>query len=287
MAGLEVDGPNAEQIAYWNEQAGRKWVAVQTLIDQQIRPLGLQAMARASLAAGERVLDVGCGCGDSTLELARRVAPSGSVLGVDISAPMLERARDQAVAAGAAAQFERADAQTHRFEPAAFDALFSRFGVKFFADPVAAFTNLRRALRPGGRLAFVCWQAITENPWMFVPFGAALQHLPAPSIPPPGAPGPFAFADPQHVRGILSRAGFADVALESVSMSLSVGGGQDLDTTVDFLLQMGPAARALGEAPDPAVIPLVTAAVREALLPYQTPDGVRMDSASWVVTARA
>ncbi|MEO8605506.1 MAG: class I SAM-dependent methyltransferase [bacterium] len=284
---LTADGPNAEQITYWNDQAGPKWVAVQALIDDQIRPLGHIAMERAGLVAGERVLDVGCGCGDTSLELARRVAPGGQVQGIDISAPMLERAAAQAAATGAAAQFTRADAQTHPFEPAAYDVLFSRFGVMFFADPTAAFTNLRRALRPGGRMAFVCWQVVTDNPWMFVPFAAALQHLPAPPLPAPGAPGPFAFADADRVRGILSGAGFSDIGLEAVHMALSVGGGQDLDATVDFLLQMGPAARALRDAPDPSVVPRVAAAVRDALLPYQTPTGVRMDSASWVVTARA
>jgi len=280
-------GPNDEQVTYWNEQAGQTWVAVQALIDAQIRPLGQAAMQRAGLAAGERVLDVGCGCGDTTLELARRVAPDGSVLGADISAPMLEQARRNAAAANVVATFMQADAQTHHFEPASFDIVFSRFGVMFFADPTAAFSNLRRALRPNGRVAFVCWQGIADNPWMLLPMTAALQHLSPPPLPAPGAPGPFAFADPDHVRGILDRAGFSDVALESVQMKLLIGGGRDLDATVDFALKMGPAARALRDAADPAVVPLVIAAVREALKPYQGADGVRMDSASWVVTARA
>jgi SAM-dependent methyltransferase len=287
MAPSESAGPNAEQIVYWNEQAGPKWATLQDRIDQQIRPLGELAMARAALAAGERVLDVGCGCGDTTLALARRVAPGGSVLGLDISAPMLARAGERLAEAGlgAAASFVQADAQTHAFAPAAFDVLYSRFGVMFFADPPAAFTNLRRALRPGGRLAFVCWQAATDNPWMLVPMAAALQHLPPPELPAPGAPGPFAFADPERVRGILAAAGYADVSLEPVQMTLTIGGG-DLDQTVDFLLQMGPTARALRDTTDAAVVTRVAAAVREALLPYATPDGVRMDSASWIVTAR-
>lgn len=288
MAPSEGAGPNAEQIVYWNEQAGPKWATLQDRIDQQIRPLGELAMVRAALAAGERVLDVGCGCGDTTLALARRVAPGGSVLGLDISAPMLARARERLAEAGlgAAVSFLQADAQTHAFAPAAFDVLYSRFGVMFFADPPAAFANLRRALRPGGRLAFVCWQAATDNPWMLVPMAAALQHLPPPELPPPGAPGPFAFADPERVRGILAAAGYADVALEPVQMTLTIGGG-DLDQTVDFLLQMGPTARALRDTTDAAVVTRVAAAVREALLPYATPDGVRMDSASWIVTAHA
>lgn len=283
---LPLEGPNAEQITYWNQQAGPTWVAIQSVIDQQIRPLGLLAMERAGLTPGTAVLDVGCGCGDTTIELARRVAP-GDVLGLDISAPMLNRAIQQAKAAGVAARFEIADAQTYTFDAARFDVLFSRFGVMFFADPTAAFANLHRALKPDGRLAFVCWQSMMDNPWMTVPMAAALQHLPPPPIPVPGAPGPFAFADPDRVRGILAGAGFRDVALEPVQMTLSVGGGRSLDETVDFLLRMGPTARALRENEDPELIPAVTASVREALLPYQTDAGVKMESASWIVTAAA
>lgn len=285
---LPLEGPNAEQITYWNQQAGPTWVAVQALIDRQIRPLGHLAMERAGLRPGLRVLDVGCGCGDTTIELANRVAPGGEVLGIDISAPMLTRAAQQARAATVAnARFEIADAQTSELPAGRFDVLFSRFGVMFFADPAAAFANLRQALRAGGRLAFVCWQAMAENPWMVVPMTAALQHLPPPPIPAPGAPGPFAFADPERVRGILTAAGFADVGVESARMALSIGGGHDLDATVDFVLRMGPTARALREADDPGLQPLIAASVREALAPYQTAAGVMMDSASWLVTATA
>lgn len=283
---LPLEGPNAEQITYWNQQAGPTWVAVQALIDRQIRPLGHLAMKRAGLRAGLRVLDVGCGCGDTTIELANRVAPGGEVLGIDISAPMLTRAAQQARAATVAnARFEIADAQTSELPAGRFDVLFSRFGVMFFADPAAAFANLRQALRRGGQLAFVCWQAMTENPWMGVPMMAALQHLPPPPIPAPGAPGPFAFADPERVRGILAGAGFSAVAVEPARVPLSIGGGNDLDATVDFVLRMGPTARALREADDPGLQPLVAAAVREALAPYQSAAGVMMDSASWIVSA--
>jgi SAM-dependent methyltransferase len=285
---LPLEGPNSEQITYWNQQAGPTWVAVQSLIDQQIRPLGQLAMERAGLRAGLRVLDVGCGCGDTTIELATRVAPGGEAHGVDISAPMLTRAAQQARAAQVGnVRFELADAQTSELPAGRFDVLFSRFGVMFFADPAVAFTNLHQALRAGGQLAFVCWQSMMDNPWMTVPMAAALQHIPPPPIPAPGAPGPFAFADPDHVRRILTAAGFGDIALEPVLMTLSVGGGNDLDATVDFVLRMGPTARALREADDPELLPLVAASVRDALAPYQTEAGVRMESASWIVTAMA
>jgi SAM-dependent methyltransferase len=284
---MDATGPNAQQIQYWNETAGPKWVTLQRVLDDQIRPLGQLAMERAGLRAGERVLDVGCGCGDTTVELARRVAPGGTATGVDISAPMLERARQQAREQQVAARFEQADAQTHPFPPASADVVFSRFGVMFFADPTAAFANLRRTLAPGGRLAVVCWQALPENPWMFVPLGAALQFLPPPPMMTPDAPGPFAFADRARVGKILTDAAFGDVQFEDVRRTLRIGAGADVDQTVEFLLQMGPAAAALRESPDPELVPRVAAAVRTALQPYVTADGVRMDSASWVVTARA
>jgi SAM-dependent methyltransferase len=198
---------------------------------------------------------------------------------------MLERARQVAREQGVTARFEQADAQTHAFQPASADVLFSRFGVMFFADPTAAFANLRRALRPGGRLAFVCWQSLPENPWMFVPLGAALQLMPPPPLPGPDAPGPFSFADPDRVRRILAGAGFGAAQFEPVRQTLRIGGGAGLDPTVDFLLQMGPAAAALRESPDPTLVPRVAAAVRTSLEPYVTADGIRMASASWIVTA--
>jgi SAM-dependent methyltransferase len=286
MVTLEATGPNAQQIQYWNE-TGARWVRLQAPIDEQIRPLGLLAMERAGLRPSARVLDVGCGCGATTVELARRVAPGGVATGIDISAVMLERAGQFAREQGSGARFELADAQTHAFPPASVDILFSRFGVMFFNSPAAAFANLRRALAPGGRLTFVCWQSLPDNPWMFVPLGAALQHLPTPTPPAPDAPGPFSFADRARVRGILERAGFEAVHFEDVRETLTIGGGAGLDETVDFLLQMGPTGAALRESPDPALMPRVAAAVREAVAPFVTADGIRMPSASWIVTATA
>jgi SAM-dependent methyltransferase len=276
---------NVEMTRYWNEVSGPKWVALQELIDRQIAPLGERAIARAGLARGERVLDVGCGCGDTTLALAERVGASGAVLGLDLSGPMLSRARERAADAGRSnLRFLQADAQTVALEER-FDVLFSRFGVMFFEAPEIAFANLRRALRPGARLAFVCWQALGKNPWMAIPLAAVAPFVTLPA-PTPGAPGPFAFADPARVREILERAGFSDVGFESVEEVLVVGPG-DLEGSVRFVLSMGPAAAALREAPDAdALEQKATIAVRAALAPHLTPDGVRMSSASWIVTAR-
>ena len=181
---LAASGPNAEQITYWNEQSGPKWVALDGRLDALISPYGDRALERTKPALGERVLDVGCGCGRTTLELAARVGSPGSVTGIDISTVMLARARERARKSGAQnVRFENADVQTHAFEPGSFDLAFSRFGVMFFADPVAAFANLRGALAPGGRLAFVCWQPLANNPWMQVPLAATAPHLKLPEPP--------------------------------------------------------------------------------------------------------
>lgn len=282
---MNAAGPNAEQITYWNETAGPKWVALEEMLDEQIRGLGEVLMDRVGIGRGERVLDVGCGTGQTSLALARRVGPSGRVCGVDISAPMLDRARERARSAGADnVAFVGADAQTHPFEPATADVGFSRFGVMFFADPVVAFTNLRGALRPGGRLGFVCWQSLPDNPWMFVPAMVAAQHVALPLPASPDAPGPFAFADPGRLREILERAGFTGVGIDDHRTTLTVGGRGGLDRAVDFILQMGPSGAALREA-TPELRATVAAAVREALAPYHTPDGLRMPSAAWIVTA--
>lgn len=283
---IESSGPNAEQIKYWNETAGPKWVALQDFLDQQIRPLGLLAMERAAIQAGESVIDVGCGCGDTSLEIARRVGSDGSVMGIDISAPMLERARQSAANQGLRqATFENADAQTASLPKQRFDLLFSRFGVMFFNDPPAAFTNLRSSLKRGGRLAFVCWRPIFDNPWMMVPFMAAMPHLPPMTPPAPDAPGPFAFADPDRVRSILTTAGFTNVDLEEVTQTLNIGAGTSVEQTVEFLVQMGPTANAVRDA-SPEVRQKVIDSVTEALRPFDSPDGVRMSSSTWVVTAR-
>lgn len=281
-----VATPNAEMTRYWNEVSGPKWVALQEGIDRQIEPIGAAVIERAALRPGENVLDVGCGCGATSLAAARAVAPGGEVRGLDLSAPMLARAAERAREEGLRNLcFERGDAQTVTL-PQRFDVLLSRFGVMFFDAPEAAFANLRRALRPGGRVAFACWQAIGRNPWMTVPVGAVAKVVSLPPPPAPDAPGPFAFADDARVRRILDAAGFTDVALESFERELAIGPG-DLDGAVHMMLSMGPAATALREAPDGAAKEAeVAAAVREALAPYLRSDGVRMASASWIVTAR-
>jgi SAM-dependent methyltransferase len=203
------------------------------------------------------------------------------VLGIDISAPLLAAARRRA-GGGANLRFAEADAQTYAFEPGGFDGAFSRFGVMFFADPAAAFANIRRALRPDGRLAFVCWRRPEESPIITLPMQAAIPHLPEPPVPAaPGAPGPFAFADPDRTRGILQAAGFK--AIDLAPHDENVGGG-DLETAVELAFKIGPLGARLRESPH--LRPKVEAAVREALAAHDTPSGVKLNAAVWIVTAR-
>jgi SAM-dependent methyltransferase len=279
MAG-ETQTANAAQFDYWNDQTGRTWAELQVLLDQQLAPLGKRAMDALGVRPGQRVLDIGCGCGDTSLSLAARVAPGGAVLGVDLSLPMLDVARGRAADLGHVT-FLQADAQVAAFG-APFDAAFSRFGVMFFADPVAAFRHIRAALRPGGRLGFVCWRLPAENVWMTAPLDAALRHVPAPAPDDPDAPGPFAFARADRVRAILSDAGFARVQIEPCDMEI---GGFDLETALRLALRVGPLSRLLREAD--SRLEGIVGSVKDVLRGYLTPSGVLMPSASWIVTAEA
>ena len=280
---MQATGPNAEQIEYWNVQVGSKWLAENARLDAMLAPLGLAALDRAKPGNGERVLDVGCGVGQTSLQLAARVGPTGSVLGVDISAPMLARARERARAEKLAnVNFENADAQTYAFTPESVDLVFSRFGVMFFADPVAAFANIARALRPGGRLAFVCWQAFAQNPWMRDAVAAIAKHVQLAAPAAPDAPGPFAFADAARVRAILERAGFRAAAQEPLVGEITLG--QTIDEALAFMTEIGPAGNALRDATE-SQRAAASAAIRETLAAHVTSSGVRMAFAAWIITA--
>lgn len=270
---------NAQQAIYWNEGAGPTWAELQAPLDRQLQPLGRRAMAELDLGPGKRVLDVGCGAGETTLALS---STGVEALGVDISHTLLDVARRRSAGLSGVA-FLEADAQTFAFEPASFDAVFSRFGVMFFADPAAAFANIRKAMKPGAKLSFVCWRTPAENPIMSLPMQAALAHVDAPPAPPePGAPGPFAFADPARVNAILADAGFSGVSLTPHDEPIGPG---DLETTLGLALRVGPLGALLRENPEKR--DAVIAAVRAALAPHDGPDGVKLGSATWVVTARA
>jgi len=271
---------------YWNGLAGEKWVRLEGRLDESLQPFADGLFSAVHLRPGERVLDVGCGCGATTLEAARRVAPGGQALGVDISAIMLTRARERARELGLGnAAFEVVDAQSDPLPAGEFDAVISRFGVMFFAHPEAAFANLLSALRPDGRLAFVCWQKIDANPWMFLPTLAAMQHVAIQRPTDPYAPGPFAFADAERVRGLMERAGWRDVTTSRFEIPFAAGGGGSLEEAVDFMMEMGPAAQALRES-DAATRARVREAIYETMKPFERNGGVLMDAAAWIFSAR-
>jgi len=274
---------NADQIAYWNGPAGQRWADRQQAQDILLGPVAEILVDRARPLPGERVLDVGCGSGATSFAFARKVAPNGHVLGIDISDPMLTRAR-ASTPAGLPVEFMLADATVYPFEAASFDLLTSRFGVMFFADPVLSFTNMRKALRPSGRLAFACWREPRENPWMMVPLQAVYKHAPKLPQQGPDDPGPFAFASEQRVKAILSEAGFGDIKMEPCNLALDIAIGRGLDAAVQGALEIGPANRAL-EGQPAEVRAAAVQSIREAVAPFAKGDAVALPGSIWIVTA--
>ena len=285
MDRLKAVGMNAPQIEYWNGPAGDKWARLADSQDSMLDALGHVAMDACNIASGHAVLDVGCGSGSTSMEMAGRVAPGGSVLGVDISTPMLavglERLCERHVEG---LTFENRDVSTYSFEVEQFDRVFSRFGVMFFVDPVVAFANIRNSMKPGARLGFVCWKSLGENAWFKMPVDAALRHIPPPAPSDPEEPGPMAFADPDRVRRILSGAGFEDVSLQALETMLPLEANARL--SAEKLIQIGPASRLLADAPD-EIKKKVIAELAEDLKPYEAADGVEIGCAVWIVSASA
>jgi len=273
---------HSEQIEYWNGAGGARWIANQTRRGAMLAGFAEAALSRASVQPGERVIDIGCGCGETSVELAEQVGPAGQVLAVDVSAPILAVAGER-LAPYRWAQAEVADAAAFPFEPGKADLLFSRFGVMFFGDPPAAFANLRRALRPGGRLVFVCWRTPSENPWMTAPLETVFKFVPRPPPADPDAPGPFAFANQARVAQILTAAGFAPPTFETLDPLLDISDGAGVSGAVQMALEFGPSARVLQDQPD-AVRAEVAAALRDVLSPLVSDGVLKLPAAVWIVS---
>ena len=278
---------NEEQIEYWNGEAGRRWAEQDAMMSRLLQPVCEALLDHADVADSRSALDIGCGGGSQSLMLAQRLGAGARVLGVDISAPMLAIAEEKAALTGedaAALEFLQADAANHAFEPGSFDLLFSRFGVMFFDDPTAAFSNLRGAVQDDGRMVFACWQSLAENDWMRIPIMAALQHLSKPEAPDPHAPGPFAFADPDRLRGILEDAGFAGITIEPYRQEIRFGEAESLGANVQQLAAIGPVGRLLVDQ-DEETREKVYAAMEEALAPHYRDNSFWLPGAIWFVSA--
>ena len=272
-----MDEANQEQIDYWNGDAGSQWVAAQEHLDTLLSPLSQQALSKAALNSSERVLDVGCGCGATSLSLAER---GQWVTGVDLSEPMLQHARQRGEGISNL-EFIRADASLWRgTEP--YDLAFSRFGVMFFADPVAAFANIHTNLKGSGRLCFICWRLPQDNPWLAIPGAATQPYLPPP--PESGGPDPFAFADRDFVSEVLTDAGFQSPDFSLCEATLTLG--SDVASALSFLTRIGPLSRVLSELEEP-VQQQALAATETALQPFTSDEGVRLGASCWIVTAKA
>jgi len=278
-----VAAGNRDMARAWDGDEGAHWAANVELFERAITPYREHLLRAAALQPGERVLDIGCGAGRTTREAAREVGPDGSALGLDLSSAMLEYAAQAARDEGLAnAQFAQADAQVHDFAGASYDAVISQFGSMFFADPVAAFRNVREAMSDGGRLLLLVWQGLDANPWAGAIRNtlAAGRELP---MPPPGAPGPFSMADPDRPRQLLTDAGFGEVQVESASYEYN--GGADAASSFAFIRGMGVTRTLLADL-DPAQQETALSDLRAVLDAHETPAGVVFPSAAWLVTAR-
>jgi SAM-dependent methyltransferase len=283
MTAAPVHAENAAQAEYWTTVAGPKWTDHQEHQDQVLRPVSDRLIAAAKPKPGDHVIDVGCGCGATTIDFAERVGSEGQVLGLDVSEPMLARARERAPQ-NQPIRFELADATVYDFEPNGADLVASRFGIMFFADPAKSFANLRNGLKPRGRLVFACWREPKQNPWLILPLREAAKHAPPLPETNPEDPGPFAFASEARVRRILSDAGFADIDLEPQDLALDIAAGRGLDTAVRAAMTIGPTSRILDGQSD-AVRAAATADIRKALAAHARGDAVPLGAAIWIVRA--
>lgn len=272
----------------WTGDMGARWIANLANLEALVAPIGDALLARADYRPGERVLDIGCGGGSTTIAIARAVAPDGEALGIDISPDLTALATRRAAEAGLGnARFLCSDAATVRLPEAPFDRLFSRFGSMFFDDPVAAFSNLHRLLRPGARVDLAVWGPPRDNPWMMEMMTIARRHV---EIPPaiPRAPGPFAFEDTEYLNEILTAAGFSAIEISAYNGPLTIGGaGGTPKAAVDFAFAALAFGRALEEQPQQ----VRNAAAQEMTALFEkhhsASSGVTMSGKAWLVSALA
>jgi SAM-dependent methyltransferase len=263
----------------WDDLVADPWIRYSGVVDEHSRPFGEAAMDVLEPLAGSAVLDVGCGTAETTWALGERVGAGGRVVGVDLSEPFIRFARTRGEAPNVT--FESGDAASVNLD--GFDRVFSRMGVMFFSDPSGAFSHLRSTTKAGGRLAFACWQAPTENPWMMLPIVASGEVLGPPELPPPGAPGPFAFADPDRIRAVLGDAGWSDVVVDGLTLTRPFPAG-DAAGMAGVVTQLSPPLAA-GIAAHPERRDEIVGAVTAALRPFERDGEVHIQSSAWIVSA--
>jgi SAM-dependent methyltransferase len=274
---------NHKQIAYWNEVAGPKWVGLDDAMDTKFANINELLLSHAAARPGDTVLDIGCGTGTTALPFASAVTPGGHVTGIDVSEPMLQVAKRRS-ATCSNVTFLLTDAQSHNFGGQKFDLLASRFGVMFFTDPVAAFTNLRRALAEDGRLCFVCWAPLQDNPHWQIPFDIVVARLGSPQPRHPHAPGPLAFSDAAYVKTILENSGFAEIRIVPTPVPII---GETLEEEARIACVLGPAAALLDEKKaDDSTRASIQSEFAKALRVFLTPQGLASPATVNLVTAR-
>jgi ubiquinone/menaquinone biosynthesis C-methylase UbiE len=286
MADQQTSSPNASEVQYWNSARTRPWADEYEAIDRLFAGLTRVALDHAAPKPGERVIDIGCGSGSTVLELAARVGRSGYVLGADVSKPSVERARERIAAAGLRqAEIMLCDVSTHMFAANSFDLVFSRFGVMFFSDPVSTFANIRKAVKPDGRLALAVFRTLQENKWATA-IVAAVRHLLPPITPPgPEEPGQFSWGDAARVHRILETAGFQNVSLTSYDIAMPLAGRGEAAEAASFMSRIGPVVRATGEA-SAEQQQEVRAALETFFRSHEGPEGIVFQGAISIVTAR-
>jgi SAM-dependent methyltransferase len=276
---------NSAMQQYWNEVAGPRWVGRQATQEARNVEMLAQLLAAAKAAPGERVLDIGCGTGVTTEPYAVAVGPTGHVTGVDISRPMLDAAEERIATAGLKnVSLLLADAQVHPFEPAAYDLLTSRLGVMFFADPVAAFTNLIGALKPGGRLVMAVWATIADNTHWKIPYEIAIRHVGPPAPASSREPGPFAYSDRGYLREILTAAGYAEIAIEARHFQVV---GATPEAMAEHSVMFGAVQRLLDEKNASAETrQSIVDETKAQFATYASDEGVRLPGTFLLVSAR-
>ena len=279
------DAPNTQMKSYWDEEAGARWVAQQAQLDGQLAPYGDAVLEQAELRPGQRVLDVGCGCGATTVGAAEQIGSDGSLVGVDLSRAMLERTRERLGAAGYKGHLDLLveDAQVYPFESASFDVIVSRFGVMFFDAPEAAFRNLAQATRPGERLVFSCWQTRERNVWMTTAVEAALRHLEPPPPPEPDAPGPFSLAIPRRTQALLEDAGLREVVITPAEDPIRMGSAE---SAAELMMDVGPASGLIrDQRPTAEVQEALRRSLVDAYRVFEDGGEVAPPAAAWIVRA--